>query len=133
MNTDNPQLLFGPAEIARMLRISRNAFYKMLNAGTLPAPDVRLGPRTPRWRRETVEQLIGGPLPDGSPVDTPPVRRVTMAEIRAMTGFSDVQIATAVRLGEFPEPDETAPRRLWDFDAVVKWLETGKTRLDATA
>jgi predicted DNA-binding transcriptional regulator AlpA len=45
--------------LARALTISRRTAERLLSAGRLPRPDLRLG-RMPRWRPETIRRWIEG-------------------------------------------------------------------------
>jgi excisionase family DNA binding protein len=46
--------LVGPAELAALLKVTRNTVRRMVLAGTLPPPRL-LGGRRPRWRRVELE------------------------------------------------------------------------------
>jgi predicted DNA-binding transcriptional regulator AlpA len=50
-------LLWTIDDLAAALAISRRTAERMLSAGKLPRPDLRIG-RMPRWRPETIRQWI---------------------------------------------------------------------------
>ena len=46
-------------DLARVLNCGRRSVERLLSAGRLPRPDVRLG-RMPRWRTVTIREWING-------------------------------------------------------------------------
>ena len=55
--TPIPRLLT-VTDLTRILQRSRRELERMRAAGRFPPPDLKLGPRSPRWRAETVERWI---------------------------------------------------------------------------
>lgn len=64
-NADGQPEMLRPADLQRMLNLSRSAFFQALSTGRILAP-TRFGPRSPRWVRSTVTAWIadGAPHPD---------------------------------------------------------------------
>lgn len=50
--------LVRPVAVARMLDVGVRTLWRWASDGTFPPPDVRVGTRVVRWRRETVDRWI---------------------------------------------------------------------------
>jgi predicted DNA-binding transcriptional regulator AlpA len=57
------------------LAMGHSKFHEERNAGRIPEPDAWLGPRSPVWLEETVEQTIKAYLAAPRPIETRPLRR----------------------------------------------------------
>ena len=47
-------------DVCEMLRISQSGLDRKIKKGLIPSPDLYLGYRCPRWKRETIEKLLNG-------------------------------------------------------------------------
>jgi predicted DNA-binding transcriptional regulator AlpA len=45
-------------DLCKLFCISMSTLDRWIQQGRIPPADVRLGPRCPRWRRETIEKLL---------------------------------------------------------------------------
>jgi predicted DNA-binding transcriptional regulator AlpA len=52
------KLVYSVGDVAAVLDISVRTAWRMVAAGTLPGPDVKLGTRLLRWRPSTIQQFI---------------------------------------------------------------------------
>lgn len=46
------------SDLCKWLCISDSTLDRWIKKGEIPPPDCRLGPRCPRWKRETIEVLL---------------------------------------------------------------------------
>jgi excisionase family DNA binding protein len=56
-----------PEAAADYLDVRVDALRRLVKAGKLPAPDYRLGPRSPRFDREALDKAMGAGLPSRDP------------------------------------------------------------------
>jgi excisionase family DNA binding protein len=52
-------------ELCRFLSISTSTLDRWIAEGRIPPADSRPGPRSPRWRKSSVEQALCPAAPDG--------------------------------------------------------------------
>lgn len=45
-------------EVCEALKIHRTTLWNKVNAGTVPAPHYRLGPKSPRWDGDELERAM---------------------------------------------------------------------------
>ena len=55
---ESEPLLLDLAEISRLLAVGERTIWRWISTGDFPGPDVALGRKFRRWRRETVQQWI---------------------------------------------------------------------------
>ncbi len=47
------------ADVCKLLAISSSTLDRWIQQGRLPGPDSRFGPRSPRWKPDTIEAVLG--------------------------------------------------------------------------
>jgi predicted DNA-binding transcriptional regulator AlpA len=62
---DAQSVLVGAATVAAMLQIGQRTLWRWISTGVFPGPDVSIGAKIRRWRRETVDNWITSQAGEG--------------------------------------------------------------------
>lgn len=50
--------MYSPGTIAKRLGMGKRTFFRWLSEGKFPPADLKVSPKLPRWRRETLERWV---------------------------------------------------------------------------
>nr|MCV4210078.1 hypothetical protein [Roseomonas sp. SXEYE001] len=71
---------------AQYLSVRVDELPRLVKKGLIPKPSFHFGPRSPRWDREELDGLMGGPIASRSPSEPSPEEAAAMWD-QALNGY----------------------------------------------